>query len=158
MTGTGIAAIICLALTVINLASLAIARRRLGRPDPASAGLKETPVTVVRPVCGLETYSEETLGSGFRLAYPNYELIRRTQHNFADVTLVNQAITSWDDRGEARPLLIDPDLQLAKAQPQTAVAARQARRRSRLASSQAAAGREAGERRRIREVASRHLH
>ncbi|PIK72315.1 ceramide glucosyltransferase, partial [Methylobacterium frigidaeris] len=75
MTGTGIAAIICLALTVINLASLAIALRRLGRPDPASAGLKETPVTVVRPVCGLETYSEETLGSGFRLAYPNYELI-----------------------------------------------------------------------------------
>lgn len=75
MTGTGLAAIICLALTVINLASLAIALRRLGRPDPASAGLQDAPVTVVRPVCGLETYSEETLGSGFRLAYPHYELI-----------------------------------------------------------------------------------
>jgi ceramide glucosyltransferase len=75
MTGTGIAAIICLALTVINLASLAIALRRLGRPDPDQAGTEDVPVTVVRPVCGLETYSEETLGSGFRLAYPHYELI-----------------------------------------------------------------------------------
>ncbi|MET7245641.1 ceramide glucosyltransferase [Methylobacterium sp. EM32] len=75
MTGTGIAAIICLALTVINLASLAIALRRLGRADPDRAGTVEVPVTVVRPVCGLETYSEETLGSGFRLAYPRYELI-----------------------------------------------------------------------------------
>ena len=75
MTGTGIAAIICLALTLINLASLAIALRRLGRRASVSAGLAEVPVTVVRPVCGLETYSEETLGSGFRLAYPCYELI-----------------------------------------------------------------------------------
>lgn len=75
MTGTGIAAIICLALTVINLASLAIARQRLGRRDLLPAGCEEAPVTVVRPVCGLETYSEDTLGSGFRLAYPRYELI-----------------------------------------------------------------------------------
>ncbi|KMO12689.1 ceramide glucosyltransferase [Methylobacterium platani] len=75
MTGTGIAAIICLALTLINLASLAIALRRLGRPDPEPAGAAEAPVTIVRPVCGLETYSEETLASGFRLAYPAYELI-----------------------------------------------------------------------------------
>ncbi|MFH6783777.1 MULTISPECIES: ceramide glucosyltransferase [Methylobacterium] len=75
MTGTGIAAIICLALTLINLASLAIALRRLGRPDPEPAGGAEGPVTIVRPVCGLETYSEETLLSGFRLAYPAYELI-----------------------------------------------------------------------------------
>ena len=44
---------------------------------------------------GTEPYDE---------AYPNYDLIRRTQHNFAEVMLVYPGITSWDDRGESRPL------------------------------------------------------
>ncbi len=37
-------------------------------------------------------------------AYPNFDLIRRTQHSFADIMLVHTAIASWDDRGETRPL------------------------------------------------------
>jgi len=37
-------------------------------------------------------------------AYPNYDLIRRTQHSFTDVMLAYPGITSWDDRGESRPL------------------------------------------------------
>ena len=37
-------------------------------------------------------------------AYPNFDLIRRIQHGFADITLVYPGITSWDDRGESRPL------------------------------------------------------
>ena len=36
-------------------------------------------------------------------AYPNYDLIRRIQHSFAAITLAYPGITSWDDRGEARP-------------------------------------------------------
>ena len=40
----------------------------------------------------------------FSEAYPNYELLRRTQHTFADITAVLQLQVSWDDRGEARPL------------------------------------------------------
>jgi ceramide glucosyltransferase len=73
MTGYWPAAL-CLALTAINLVSLAIAALRIGRrrrgPVPAPV-----PVSIVRPVCGLETFSEETLLSGFRLAHPAYELI-----------------------------------------------------------------------------------
>ena len=37
-------------------------------------------------------------------AYPNYDLIRRTQHTFTHIMLVYPGITSWDDRGESRPL------------------------------------------------------
>jgi predicted permease len=37
-------------------------------------------------------------------AYPNFELIRGVQHSFDAITLAYPGITSWDDRGEARPL------------------------------------------------------
>jgi predicted permease len=40
----------------------------------------------------------------FSEAYPNYELLRKTQHAFADVTVFLQIQASWDDHGEARPL------------------------------------------------------
>jgi ceramide glucosyltransferase len=70
------AGVICLALTLINLASLAIAAARLRaatRYDPSEASAE--PVTIIRPVCGLEPWIEETLASGFSLDYPHYELI-----------------------------------------------------------------------------------
>jgi ceramide glucosyltransferase len=67
---------LCVLLILVNLLSLSVATVRL-RPV---AGLlprtaKGAPVSLVRPVCGLEAYSEETLASGFRLDYPDYELI-----------------------------------------------------------------------------------
>src|SRR5262245_22728079 len=37
-------------------------------------------------------------------AYPNYELLRKTQRAFADVAVFVQLQTSWDDHGEARSL------------------------------------------------------
>jgi predicted permease len=40
----------------------------------------------------------------FNDAYPNYLLLRSTQHVFADVTCVSQGVTSWDDHGDSRPL------------------------------------------------------
>ena len=40
----------------------------------------------------------------FSDAYPNYELLRSTQHAFAAVTCLRTVTASWDDRGEARPL------------------------------------------------------
>ena len=40
----------------------------------------------------------------FSEAYPNYELLRRTQRAFADITVFLQLQASWDDQGEARPL------------------------------------------------------
>jgi putative ABC transport system permease protein len=40
----------------------------------------------------------------FNEAYPNYELIRNTQHAFAAVTCISQGVAGWDDHGESRPL------------------------------------------------------
>ena len=40
-------------------------------PAPADA----PPVSLVRPVCGLDNYAEETLRSGFLLDYPAYEML-----------------------------------------------------------------------------------
>ena len=40
----------------------------------------------------------------FNEAYPNYELLRRTQRAFADLTIFLQLQASWDDNGEARSL------------------------------------------------------
>ncbi|WP_084673947.1 ceramide glucosyltransferase [Methylobacterium sp. WSM2598] len=73
MTGSWLAAL-CLTLTAINLISLAIGLWRIGR---ARRGGRDAaaPVSIVRPLCGLERFSEETLASGFRLAHPCYELI-----------------------------------------------------------------------------------
>ena len=33
------------------------------------------PVSIVQPLCGVETFSRETLRSIFALDYPNYEII-----------------------------------------------------------------------------------
>src|SRR5690242_21604440 len=40
----------------------------------------------------------------FNEAYPNYQLLRATQHVFTDVACVSQGVASWDDHGESRPL------------------------------------------------------
>ncbi|MGB8277977.1 MAG: ceramide glucosyltransferase [Methylovirgula sp.] len=71
--GTGL---ICLVLMVLNFISVGIAIRRA---KPRRAPLpppKDAPaVSLVRPVCGIDNFCEETLGSSFRLDYPAYEVI-----------------------------------------------------------------------------------
>ena len=75
LDGSLLPAAACTAMTLVNLVSLALAGSRLGRPMPLAAPAFGKPVTLIRPVCGLERYSRDTLESGFRLAYPAYELI-----------------------------------------------------------------------------------
>ncbi|MGU3540187.1 ceramide glucosyltransferase [Methylobacterium sp. A54F] len=62
-------------VVLANLASLAVAAFRIGRRPGASSFPDGAPVSLVRPVCGLETFSEETLTQGFCLAYPSYEIL-----------------------------------------------------------------------------------
>jgi ceramide glucosyltransferase len=46
------------------------------RPRPVLAPPRDAPpVTIVRPVCGLDNFVEETLRTSFELDYPEYELI-----------------------------------------------------------------------------------
>lgn len=67
---------VSLAATAVNLASLVIAGIRIqGRRPLIAARSDAPPVSIVRPVCGIEAFSDETLRAGFELDYPNYELI-----------------------------------------------------------------------------------
>jgi ceramide glucosyltransferase len=55
-------------------------------------------VSLIRPVCGLENFSEETLGSAFRLDYPDYEIIFCVeQESDAIVPVVNRLIAAHPD-------------------------------------------------------------
>ena len=75
MTFTGFAAgIAASGLTLHVLSSiLAVSRcRSSARPTPPK---DLPPVSLVQPLCGIETFSRETLASIFALDYPNYEIL-----------------------------------------------------------------------------------
>ncbi|GJE15526.1 ceramide glucosyltransferase [Methylobacterium marchantiae] len=74
-TGAVVALSLCAVLTLVNLLSIAIAARRIGRDRGTASFPAAAPISLVRPVCGLEAFSEEMLERGFRLAHPSYELI-----------------------------------------------------------------------------------
>ncbi len=66
---------VCVAI-VMHLVTtlLSIGRCRAARVDE-DISATESPVSIVRPVRGLDQYDKVTLGSGFSLDYPDYELI-----------------------------------------------------------------------------------
>lgn len=68
--------VFCLLGVSLHLISIALASRRVrlrARPVPPPSDAPA--VTLVRPVCGIEAFSKETLGSSFALDYPNYEVL-----------------------------------------------------------------------------------
>ena len=70
------AAIFCFAVTFIQIVSIAIVivRFRLNTaPDPSTN--THPPVSLVRPLCGIDNYAAETLRSTFALDYPDYEIL-----------------------------------------------------------------------------------
>jgi len=66
----------CAIAAALHLASIAAVVRRMRRSE-ADKPREETleGVSIVRPVCGLENFTEETLLSGFLLEYPDYEIL-----------------------------------------------------------------------------------
>ena len=73
---TEAAAFFCLFVTLVNLISILLAAWRIRVPSkPVPPREPAEPVTIIRPVCGLEPCIEQTLASGFVLDYPHYEQI-----------------------------------------------------------------------------------
>ncbi|RTL69341.1 MAG: ceramide glucosyltransferase [Hyphomicrobiales bacterium] len=67
---------LCLATTGSHLVSSAIAAARTRPPrDPVPPPAGAPRVTILRPVCGVDTFDELTLGSTFALDYPDLEII-----------------------------------------------------------------------------------
>jgi len=69
-----------LLLAGIHVASIVIALARLRRPAGTSRTNGLHGVSIVRPVCGLENFAHETLGSSFALDHPLYEVIFCVAH------------------------------------------------------------------------------
>ncbi len=70
------AATFSVAATTIHLASVAIAARRFRRgPRREQLSRPYPPVSLVRPLCGLDNYAADTLRSTFDLDYPRYEIL-----------------------------------------------------------------------------------
>ena len=84
---------------IVHLATLVIAFARC-RPagSPCARDPSLPPVTVVRPLCGVETFSRETLAASFALDYPSLELIFCVAGpNDAIVPMVREAIAAHPD-------------------------------------------------------------
>src|SRR5271165_868388 len=76
MTISAFAAGFCVASSAIHALSVALAIPRCARRDGRMPPPKNAPpVSIVQPLCGVETFSRETLRSIFALDYPDYEII-----------------------------------------------------------------------------------
>ncbi|HWE75411.1 MAG TPA: ceramide glucosyltransferase [Stellaceae bacterium] len=69
-------AVFCLFALVLHVLSIALAARRVRMRRRAMPVPAEAPaITIIRPVCGIEAFSRETLSSNFVLDYPHYEIL-----------------------------------------------------------------------------------
>lgn len=98
----------CAFILVMNFASMWLMGRKCrarvrNLPVPTNA----PPVSIIRPLRGLETFSEETLGATFDLDYPIYEVIFCVQSgNDPIIPLVERLITAHPQH-DARLLVGD---------------------------------------------------
>ena len=67
----------CIIATLAHVVSIAIAMLRLQRNSLGAAPSRQElpPVSLVRPLCGLDNYAADTLRSTFDLDYPHYEIL-----------------------------------------------------------------------------------
>ena len=70
------AAIFAIAATLLHVVTVLIAATRFKRPTAAAPFDPHLPaVTIIRPLCGIDAYEDETLRSVFRIDHPDYEVI-----------------------------------------------------------------------------------
>ena len=110
------AAIFCITVSVVQLTSIAIAIGRFRRSGltgplsklPSAVG-HFPPVSIVRPLCGIDNYAAETLSSTFDLDYPHYEILFCVASAKDPVVAVRQDIDGGAMPSRAARLLIGDD-------------------------------------------------
>jgi ceramide glucosyltransferase len=109
MTIGAFAAGICVSSGTIHALSVCLALRRCAqRGNATPAPENAPPVSIVQPLCGVESFSRETLRSIFALDYPDYEIIFCLADADDPIApLVRGAIASHPER--AARLLIGDD-------------------------------------------------
>ena len=102
-------AAIILCITVgSHLATVAIASIRCrARTHVEPAPHEAPPISLVRPLCGLDNFVEPTLRSGFELDYPSYELIFCVAHARDPVVPTVQRLIDEHPHVRARLLIGD---------------------------------------------------
>jgi ceramide glucosyltransferase len=91
----------CLFATVLHASSIAVATARMRKPRNAQQSLPRPPehfepVTILRPVCGIENFALETLASSFFLDYPRYELLFCVPHaNDPVIPLIERLVAAY---------------------------------------------------------------
>lgn len=74
-----IAVHICIAFATLSLLvhflSHFLALKRLGKETLSQSYPPDFSISLVRPLCGMEPFSEETLSACFRLSYPRHEIL-----------------------------------------------------------------------------------
>ena len=70
------AAVFAFSVTAFHVASIVVAIGRFRRPPRLAAlSSQPPPVSLVRPLCGIDNYAGDTLSSTFALDYPRYEIL-----------------------------------------------------------------------------------
>ncbi len=106
------AASFCGAAFVFHIVSIIIMARRCRprpavRSEPATVPAVVPPVSIVRPVCGLDNFLEETLCTSFELDYPRYELIFCVASTRDPAIAVVQQLIGAHPQADARLLVGD---------------------------------------------------
>lgn len=85
-----------LVFLAIQVVTCGVAAWRCRRREPFQAPANAPPVSLVRPLCGLESHSRETLEACFRIDYPRFELLFCVASSEDPVTgLVDEAMRSF---------------------------------------------------------------
>jgi ceramide glucosyltransferase len=90
----------CAFILILNFSAVAVmARKCRARPRTMAPPAGAPPVSIVRPLRGLETFSEETLAATFDLDYPDYEILF-CAHSHSDpiVPLIERLIAAHPER------------------------------------------------------------
>ena len=91
-----VAAIFCALATAIHLISAALALSRFASVSSKTRCPAAGPVSIIRPICGLDHFDELTLRSTFELAARNYEVIFcAAREDDAAVPLVRRLIKDY---------------------------------------------------------------
>jgi ceramide glucosyltransferase len=85
----------CAVATFLHFASIGVVIARHRRLERATgSGQRGEGVSIVRPLCGIENFSQATLASTFKLDHPNYEILFCAAHGMDPVLpLVRRLIT-----------------------------------------------------------------
>jgi ceramide glucosyltransferase len=70
------AGLFCTLAAILHIWTILTVMERVRNASASGSAPKpDIGVTIVRPVCGIENFSEETLASAFHLDHPRYEIL-----------------------------------------------------------------------------------